>query len=637
MKSLEFFMQGRRLPALLCGAVLLLLLPLAVRGNYELQLVNLGLISLIAVVGLNFITGYCGQINFAQAAFWGIGAYVTAILTLHGVSFWLALPAAAAATGLCSLLLGVPTLRLRAYYLAMATIAFGEIVQLVLVHWEPVTGGTSGLRGVPSVSIAGFALTGHLRHYYFLLAWCALALWLSLRVRSSRLGRAMIALRDSEIAAEVMGVDTVRVKMVAFALSSIYAGIAGGLYVGTVNYVSPDLFSNTQAVLFFVMLVVGGVGSAVGAVIGTVVLTVLPEALRFLKEWYMVLYGVGVILMITFLPDGLVSIGRRFRSKPHAGPSDVAPEAGAALHASRDLLFAQPAAAQAKGDPVIAVAGVTMRFGGLSALDGVSLDVARGSVHAVIGPNGSGKTTFLNVLSGAYAAQEGSVLLDGVELIGRRPNAIARAGLSRTFQNIRVYKSLTVLENVMVGAACERMPHHGEHTGAIQAGRSGKRMQEHDLREAAHQALEFVGLAAFAARPAGSLAYAQQRLLEIARAVATRPKVLLLDEPAAGMNPQESSRLMETIAALREAGITVIFVEHNVRLVMGVSDRITVFDFGKKIAEGTPMEIQNNAQVIEAYLGRPRRQGAADVAGAAAADAPARQAAGGVNQEQTHA
>ncbi|MDB5990061.1 MAG: Branched-chain amino acid transport ATP-binding protein LivG, partial [Herbaspirillum sp.] len=443
MKALEFPPRRRLLPAFLCAvAFLLLLLPLVVTEHYVLQLVNLGLISLIVVVGLNFITGYCGQINFAQAAFWGIGAYVTAVLTLHGVSFWLALPAAGAATGLCSLLLGVPTLRLRAYYLAMATIAFGEIVQLVLVHWEPVTGGTSGLRGVPAVSIAGIALVSHVQHYYFLLAWCALALWLSLRVRSSKLGRAMIALRDSEIAAEVMGVDTVRVKMLAFALSSIYAGIAGGLYVGTVNYVSPDLFSNTQAVLFFVMLVVGGVGSAVGAVIGTVVLTVLPEALRFLQEWYMVLYGIGVILMITFLPDGLVSITRRFKLKSNL-KSDfkqpgAAPAVEATTHAELDLLFPEPSTTPQARDKVvnkasnavIEVSDVTMRFGGLSALDGVSLSVARGSVHAVIGPNGSGKTTFLNVLSGAYAAQHGSVLLDGVELIGRRPNAIAKAGLS---------------------------------------------------------------------------------------------------------------------------------------------------------------------------------------------------------------
>ena len=296
--------------------------PLVLTSNYTLQLVDLALINLVAVIGLNFISGLTGQISFAQAAFAGIGAYVCALLLKAGLPFVIAMPCGALSAGLCSLLLGIPTLRLRSYYLAMATIGFGEIVRLIFVNWTEVTGGTSGLRNIPPIAFGPMTVQGNLQHYYFFLGLVAVAMVVASRIERSAFGRAMIATRDSEAAAQLLGINTVRVKLLAFFLSAFYAGMAGALYGSYVAYISPDQFSGVQAVLLFTMLVVGGSGSIAGAALGTLVLSALPEALRVTGEWYLVIYGCLVIAFIILVPSGLVGLMqmglRRLEREPPA-------------------------------------------------------------------------------------------------------------------------------------------------------------------------------------------------------------------------------------------------------------------------------------------------------------------------------
>jgi branched-chain amino acid transport system permease protein len=286
----------------------ILAIPLMTQDGYIIQLLNIAILNAIVVLGLNFVTGWAGQINFGQAAFYGLGAYTTAIASKSGLP-WITTPFLSAVVVIAaSLMLGLPTMRLRTYYLAMTTIGFGEIVRLIIVHWEPVTGGTSGLRAIPGISVFGVGPQGQTQHYYLLLATLALAVTVAMRVRHSALGRAMIATRDSEIAAEQSGVDTTRTKLFAFMIGAVYAGLAGCLYASSIRFISPDSFSGTQAILLMTMLIVGGMGSIAGSISGAIALTLLPEALRFLGQWYLVLYGLGVIAVIVLAPGGLASV-----------------------------------------------------------------------------------------------------------------------------------------------------------------------------------------------------------------------------------------------------------------------------------------------------------------------------------------
>lgn len=546
---------------------------------YVMNIVMQAVTYAIAVLGLVVVLGYTGQINLAQAAFFGLGAYAVGLGTVTwGMSFWVSLLLGVGAATAAGFLLGLTTLRLGGHYLAMITISFQQIVDLVLVNWKDVTQGPDGISGIARPTLFGWQLSDDRAYLLLCVAVLYATLLLVRWLPNTRLGRAMQAVRENQLAAEVTGVNTLMVKAVAFTLSASLAGIAGGLFAAGFAYISPDNFNFARSIEFLTMGLLGGIQSAIGAVLGTGLLIVMPEWLRFLKEVYMAVYGIAVILIMVFMPEGIWGLlkrewQRRFRREP-------APMVGT-KPLDLDISLTDKA-------PILRLEGIAKHFGGVRAVDGLDFEVGRGTVHALIGPNGSGKTTTLNVLNGIYRATSGRLTFDGQDMTSMTPSQRAGLGLGRTFQNIRLFASLSVLENVMVGAQRRNNP--------IEPG-------EEALRERALSALRFVGMADRAHEIVKNLPYGHQRLVEIARALAGHPKLLLLDEPAAGLNNTEKQELVELLKRLRGHGLTVFLIEHDMGLIEQVSDRITVLNFGKKIAEGTPADVLSHPQVIAAYLG----------------------------------
>jgi len=541
----------------------------------------------IAVLGMVVVLGYTGQINLAQAAFFGFGAYGVALGTVSlGLSFWTSLALGIAVAGLAGGILGLTTLRLGGHYLAMITISFQQIFDLVAVNWIEVTHGPDGIAGIGRPSLFGHELVDD--RAYLLLCSAVLyammaAVWY---LPQTRLGRAMRGVRENELAAEVIGVHTLRTKVIAFTLSAALGGVGGGLYDSGFAYISPDNFNFQRAVEFLSMVLLGGAQSPFGGALGTTLLILLPEwlkemppSLQFIKDVYLAIYGLAVILIMVFMPEGIWGLLRRNWMKL---TREIAVDTSGIKPLNLDI-------AVTDGTSLLRLEGLQKYFGGLRAVDGIDLQVARGTVHALIGPNGSGKTTTLNVVNGIYRPTGGRIIVDGTDVTQMSPHERAGHGLGRTFQNIRLFPSMSALENVIVGAQRDNNP--------IAPGAEA-------LHARAMSALQFVGLEDKANAIVRGLPYGHQRLVEIARALAGHPKLLLLDEPAAGLNQTEKMELVELLKKLRSGhGLTDFLIDHDMGLVEKVSDRITVLNFGKKIAEGTPQEVLRHPDVIAAYLG----------------------------------
>ena len=581
-------------------------IPLLTANTYYLYLAMTIGILVVVTTGLNVLAGLTGQISLGHAGLYAIGAYAAALgATRLGLGLVTALPLAVGLGAAVGTALALAALRLSGPYLAMVTIAFGIIVEGALVEWVALTGGPGGIFDIPRPSVAGVPLP--LRGYYCVVALAAaVALALTANLMRSAWGRAFLAVKGSELAAESLGLSAYRVRTAAFTLSAAFAGAGGGLFAFLNGYLSPDSFTLQSSILFLLIVLLGGLGTLAGPLVGATVLVLLPELLRQLADFRLILYGSLLLLSVYFLPRGVVGA-----LAPRLGRPGVIGEPSPELDAS---VLPSPPSGRGDGRPgepkrsvpaadgessglasvVLELQGVGKAYGGVEAVADVTFTVRAATVHSLIGPNGAGKTTIVNLVSGFAGTDRGRIALFGERVEGTAPAAIARRGLVRTFQTPQLFDELSVLDNVRVGAAGHRL-------GSLGLALLGADRRDADARAAA--SLEVVGLDAWAAAPAAVLPFGHRRRLEIARALAAGARVLVLDEPAAGLSPAEIEALDALLARLRADGLTVMLVEHHVDLVMAISDRVTVLDEGRVIADGPPAAVQRDPAVVAAYLG----------------------------------
>ncbi|MBI5571889.1 MAG: branched-chain amino acid ABC transporter ATP-binding protein/permease [Desulfomonile tiedjei] len=603
------FARSNTMLGLAALAAAIVLFPILIPNPYYLNVANIIGLNTIIVVGLNLLIGFAGQISLGHAAFYGLGAYFSGILTVtYQVSPWLAMAIAVAVTAAVALLIGIPTLKLHGHYLVMATLGFNLIVNIVIVQWDQLTGGPSGFPGIPSLSVGQWAFDSDMKMYFLIWSVAFIAILVALNLVASRAGRGLRALHGSEVAAACLGVRIKSYKVKVFILSAVYASLAGSLHAHYLGFISPKTFDVFFSIELVTMVIVGGMGSIWGVLFGTSFLTSLPNVLHFFDEYKDIFYGLIFVLILIFLPEGVVVALRnkvlakresRQRRGSEAEAEEAVQPAVAAIEPSHGSGDIGGRTRRLAAEPILGIRDLHMSFGGLTALAKVSFEVPTGSVTALIGPNGAGKTTMINLISGIYRPYGGTIRFRQNQITGLRPYRLAEMGLTRTFQNVQIFDNMTVLENVMVGM------HAGTHNEFFRSmfRLPGFKKEEDLIEQKAWEMLTFFSLEDKAHAPAASLSFGQQKRLEMARALVPSPSIVLLDEPVAGLNMTESLAIASLIDRMRSQGVSVLLVEHDMNLVMGVSDRVVVLNYGRKIAEGTPQEVQEDKQVQSAYLG----------------------------------
>jgi branched-chain amino acid transport system permease protein len=576
-------------------------------------------VGIYALLGLslNIVLGEVGLFNLGQAAFYAIGAYTTGILyTQLGIPIVVLLPISALVAAGFAYLVTSPVIHLRGDYLCIVTIGIGEIVRITALN-NPfgLTNGANGITGIGNPDFGLFSVRTPTQFYYYIWIIVALVIIGLVNLQKSRVGRAWNYIREDEIAAEASGIDVRHYKLLAFVIGTALAGIAGNVYGSKFMIISPSNFTFMESCLLFVIVLLGGLGSIPGNLLGAAIVVIFPEIFREFANYRLLFFGAALVAMMVFRPDGILPRIRERAGLRGLGiakiPKDEnefieyvltkfpASVKGREKIRKSDAIVSQEIS-QSENEVLLETVEVTLQFGGLMAVNHVNLTVREGQITSLIGPNGAGKTTLFNVITGIYRPNSGKVYFSGEEITHLKPHQITPKGIARTFQNIRLFPSLTCIENVMSGAHCHAVSGLGLSIFRFPA----QREEERRMLELASFCLHQVGLWEYRNELAKNLPYGKQKVLEIARALASSPRLLVLDEPSSGLNDAETEDLMKLLSKLLAEGYSLLLIEHDMNVVMGISDTVTVMEMGTKVAEDSPQNIYNNPKVVEAYLGK---------------------------------